>query len=57
MRERFEVEYTPLFLKRIENLDREAKVRILWEIKTLESNPYAGKPLRGVEGHLLPKNW
>lgn len=47
MKEKFEVEYTPLFLKRIENLDREAKVRILREIKTLESNPYAGKPLRG----------
>lgn len=47
MKEKFEVKYTPLFLKRIKNLDRETQVRILREIKTLEANPYAGKPLRG----------
>lgn len=47
MKEKFEVKYTPLFLRRIKNLDREAQVRILREIKTLEANPYAGKPLRG----------
>ena len=47
MKERFEIKYTPLFLRRIGNLNRENQVRILREIKTLEANPYAGKPLCG----------
>ena len=47
MKTKFEVRFTPRFLKRIKALDREVQVRILREINILKTNPYAGKPLRG----------
>ncbi len=47
MKRKFEVRFTPRFLRRIKALDREAQTRILRGISILETNPYAGKPLRG----------
>lgn len=47
MKTKFEVRFTPRFLRGIKALDREVQVRILREINTLKKNPYAGKPLRG----------
>ncbi|MGB9756332.1 MAG: type II toxin-antitoxin system RelE family toxin [Candidatus Bathyarchaeales archaeon] len=47
MKAKFEVRFTPRFLKNIEALDRKIQVRILQEIKILKTNPYVGKPLRG----------
>ncbi|RLI40243.1 plasmid stabilization protein [Candidatus Bathyarchaeota archaeon] len=47
MKKRFEVRYTPRFLKRIKALDREAQIRILREVNILKTNPHVGKPLRG----------
>jgi len=47
LKKRFEVRFTPRFLKRIKALDREVQVRILREVSTLKTTPHAGKPLRG----------
>lgn len=47
MKEKFEVKYTPIFLKRIKALDKEVQIRILREINVLKTNPYVGKTLRG----------
>jgi len=47
LKEKFEVRFTPHFLKKIKALDREVQVRILREVNVLKTNPYAGKPLRG----------
>ena len=47
MKAKFEIRFTPRFLRRIKALDKEAQVRILREINVLKTNPYAGKPLRG----------
>jgi len=47
LKKRFEVRFTPSFLKRIKTLDREVQTQIIREISILETNPYAGKPLRG----------
>lgn len=47
LKTKFEVEFTPRFLKRIKVLDREVQVLILRKVTVLKANPYAGKPLRG----------
>jgi len=47
LKKKFEVRFTPRFLKRIKALDIEVQVQILREINILKTNPYAGKPLRG----------
>jgi len=47
LKAKFEIRFTPKFLKRIKALDKEAQVRVLHEIKILKTNPYTGKPLRG----------
>ena len=47
MKAKFEVKFTPRFLKEIKDLDRTVQVRILREINILKTNPYVGKPLRG----------
>ena len=48
MKTKFEVKFTPHFLKEIKALDREVQIRILREINCLKTNPFAGKPLRGM---------
>ena len=47
MKAKFEVRFTPRFLKEIRALDKEVQVRILQEVNLLKTNPYAGKLLRG----------
>ncbi|KPV63856.1 MAG: Plasmid stabilization system protein [Candidatus Bathyarchaeota archaeon BA2] len=47
LKAKFEVRFTPRFLKKIKALDREVQVRILREVNALKINPYAGKLLRG----------
>jgi mRNA interferase RelE/StbE len=47
LKAKFEIQFTPRFLKNIKVLDREVQVRILREINVLKTNPYVGKPLRG----------
>jgi mRNA interferase RelE/StbE len=47
LKKKFEIEYTPSFLKRIKGLNKEAQARIIREVKVLSTNPYAGKSLRG----------
>jgi mRNA interferase RelE/StbE len=47
LKAKFEIRFTPRFLKNIKTLDREIQVRILREINILKTNPYVGKPLRG----------
>jgi len=47
LKAKFEVRFTPQFLKKIKALDREVQVRILREVNVLKTSPYAGKPLRG----------
>jgi len=47
LKAKFEIQFTPRFLKNIKALDKEVQVRILREINILKTNPYAGKPLRG----------
>ena len=47
MKAKFEVRFTPRFLKGIKALDREVQVRLLREVNILKTNPYAGKPLHG----------
>jgi len=47
LKAKFEVRFTPRFLKRIKALDGEAQVRVLREVNILKTNPYAGTPLRG----------
>ena len=44
---KYEVRFTPRFLKNIKALDKAAQVQIIREIEILKSNPHAGKPLRG----------
>jgi len=46
LKAKFEIRFTPRFLKNIKVLDREIQVRILREINILKTNPYVGKPLR-----------
>ncbi|MEM3696023.1 MAG: type II toxin-antitoxin system RelE/ParE family toxin [Candidatus Bathyarchaeia archaeon] len=47
MKAKFEIRFTPRFLKNIKALNREIQVRIIREINMLKTNPYLGKPLRG----------
>ena len=47
MKTKFEIRFTPRFLKNFKALDRKVQVRILREISILKTNPYVGKPLRG----------
>ncbi|MGB9675839.1 MAG: type II toxin-antitoxin system RelE family toxin [Candidatus Bathyarchaeales archaeon] len=47
MKAKFEIRFTPRFLKSIKALDRKIQARIIREINTLKTNPYVGKPLRG----------
>jgi mRNA interferase RelE/StbE len=47
LKAKFEVRFTPRFLKRIKSLDREVQVRVLQEVNVLKTDPYTGKPLRG----------
>jgi len=50
LKAKFEVRFTPRFLKRIRSLDREVQVRVLREVGVLKTDPYVGKPLRGEWG-------
>jgi mRNA interferase RelE/StbE len=47
LKAKFEIRFTPCFLKEVKPLDKEVQVRILREINVLITNPYAGKPLHG----------
>ena len=47
MKTKFEVRFTPRFLKSIKALDRAIQVQVFHEIDVLKTSPYAGKPLRG----------
>ena len=47
MKTKFEVRFTPRFLKSIKALDRAVQVQIVREIDVLRTIPYTGKPLRG----------
>jgi mRNA interferase RelE/StbE len=47
LKAKFEVRFTPRFLKEIKALDKEVQVRILQEVNLLKTNSYAGKLLRG----------
>lgn len=48
MKTRFEIRFTPRFLKEIEAYDREVQVRIIREINILKTTPHIGKTLHGV---------
>jgi mRNA interferase RelE/StbE len=52
LKAKFEVRFTPRFLKRIKSLDREVQVRVLQEVSILKADPYVGKPLRGEWGEV-----
>lgn len=47
MKEKFEVEFTPRFRRRLSTLKRRVQARILRETGILRADPYIGKPLRG----------
>jgi mRNA interferase RelE/StbE len=47
LKAKFEIRFTPRFLKNIKALDKEVQVRILREISILKTDPFIGKPLRG----------
>jgi mRNA-degrading endonuclease RelE of RelBE toxin-antitoxin system len=47
MSERCELLFTKEFLRKIKKLDRQAQIRILNSVKTLEELPYSGKRLTG----------
>ena len=47
MKTKFEVRFTPRFLKNIKGLDRAVQVQVVREIDVLRTRPYIGKPLRG----------
>jgi mRNA interferase RelE/StbE len=47
LKAKFEIRFTPRFLKNIKALDKEVQVRILREISILKTDPFVGKPLRG----------
>ncbi len=45
---RYETVFSKEFLKKMRNLGKKEQIMILKKVKTLESNPYAGKPLKGA---------
>ena len=47
MKRNFELIFTREFLKRLKHLDRQTQIRVLKELKLLESNPFSGKQLMG----------
>jgi len=47
MKRNFELTFTREFLKRLKRLDRQTQIRVLKELKLLESNPFSGKQLMG----------
>jgi addiction module RelE/StbE family toxin len=47
MKKNFELIFTREFLKRLKRLDRQTQIRILRELKILESKPFASKQLMG----------
>ena len=47
MKKKFELVFTREFLRRLKRLDRQVQVRILRELKVLESDPSCGKHLLG----------
>jgi mRNA interferase RelE/StbE len=47
MKKNFELFFTNEFLKKIKRFDRQTQIRVLKELKILESNPFAGKQLVG----------
>jgi addiction module RelE/StbE family toxin len=47
MKKNFELIFTREFLKRLKRLDRQTQIRILRELKILESKPFASKQLVG----------
>jgi addiction module RelE/StbE family toxin len=47
LKTKFEVRFTPRFLKSIKALDRAVQIQVVREIDILKTRPYAGKPLRG----------
>ena len=54
LKAKFDVRFTPRFLKRIKALDKEVQARILRGVNVLKANPYAGKPLRGEWKEFIP---
>jgi len=53
MSRRYKLVFTNEFLKRLKELDRQARIRVLRRIKTLEESPFSGKRLRGHLSGLL----
>jgi len=53
MSKRYKLVFTNEFLKRLKELDRQAQIRVLRRIKTLEESPFSGKRLRGRLSGLL----
>jgi len=47
LKAKFEIRFTPRFLKNIKALDKEVQMRILRDISILKTDPFVGKPLRG----------
>jgi mRNA-degrading endonuclease RelE of RelBE toxin-antitoxin system len=54
MKKKFELVFTREFLRRLKRLDRQVQVRILRELKVLESDPSCGKHLLGLGIFLSP---
>jgi addiction module RelE/StbE family toxin len=53
MKNKFELVFTKEFLRRLKELDRQAQIRILKELKILENQPFAGKHLVGRLSDLM----
>ena len=47
MKKKFRLEYTSRFERRLKALERETQLIVLRKIKSLEENPFLGKPLSG----------
>jgi mRNA interferase RelE/StbE len=43
MKKNFELFFTNEFLKNLKHFDRQTQIRVLKELRTLETNPFAGK--------------
>ncbi|MDR0470375.1 MAG: type II toxin-antitoxin system RelE/ParE family toxin [Nitrososphaerota archaeon] len=47
MKKTFEFQYNPEFVKQLNKLDKQTKIRIMRELDFLENTPFAGKHLTG----------
>jgi Txe/YoeB family toxin of Txe-Axe toxin-antitoxin module len=48
MNGRYKITFSKEFLKKIRKLEKGDQITILKRVKTLEADPYAGKPLKGA---------